>query len=168
MRWRGQSSNWTEAQNQEVGSPNHSLTRKPSPKMLWKAGSFLLAFSKNDSDVYPWWLCQHKIFHLLLLTLKALSYIFVLLHCNFAGLILTASYIQLDFPGIGLKEQRQGRDAGAVSGVIKVEFDDWHFLAIFIWKLWFFIPPGGQGSTDRCPCNLPSKVGSHGSEVYSY
>ena len=62
--------------------------------------------------------------------MKALLYIFVLLHYNFAGLTLTASYVQPDFPGIGLKEQRQGRDAGAVSGVIKVEFDDCHFLAI--------------------------------------
>ena len=56
-------------------------------------------------------------------------------------------------PGIGLKEQRQGRDAGAVSGVIKVQLD------IVMAGILIFIPSGGQGTTNRSPCNLSSKVG---------
>ena len=62
--------------------------------------------------------------------------------------------------GIGLKEQRQGRDAGAVSGVIKVKIwtgvmiDSWFLKPI---KQWFF-KLGGQGATNRSPCNISSEV----------
>ena len=69
------------------------------------------------------------------------------------GLNLNLDFLDFFPPGIGLKEQRQGRDAGAVSGVIKVQLD------IVIAGILIYIPPGGQGTTNRSPCNISSKVG---------